>query len=85
MRNLDVMGSEVAGYNVRNIQSYGGEPLWKTVNRNIWGGGRMTLGGSWGDRFGERQVTGTVSASCLTVGFRVREDESSSYTSEVWC
>ena len=45
----------------------------------------MTLGESWGDRFGESQVNGTVSVSCLTAGFRVREDEPSRYTSEVWC
>ena len=67
-------------------KSYGGETLWKAVNRNIWERcGRMTLGESWGDRFGERQVNGTVSVSCLTAGFHVREDETSSYTSEVRC
>jgi hypothetical protein len=45
----------------------------------------MTLGETSGDRFGERQVSGTVSVSCLAVGCRVREDEPSSYTSEVRC
>jgi len=71
---------------IPEIQSYGRETLWETVNRNIGEGcGRMILGESWGDRFGEWQVNGTVSVSCLAVGFRVREDEPSRYTSEVWC
>jgi hypothetical protein len=71
---------------IPEIYSYGGETLWEKVNRYIGElCGRMTLGESWGDRSGEWQVNGTVSVTCLAVGFRVRQDEPSSYTSEVWC
>ena len=44
----------------------------------------MILSESWGDRFGEWQVKETAPGLCLTVGFRVREDKASRYTSEAW-